>query len=84
MVLKSSVRTAARRRMGTESGVVDPVSVKMDLQDLRMNEDKVARRRTCGHVVILFFQRGVRRGRREACVLRGIIRCMHVCMCEGR
>jgi hypothetical protein len=36
-----------------------------------MNEDEVARRRTCGHVVISFFQRGVRRGRREACVLRG-------------
>jgi hypothetical protein len=52
------VRIAARSRIGTESGVVDLVSVEMDLQDLRMKEDEVARRRTCGHVVMLFFQRG--------------------------
>jgi hypothetical protein len=57
--------------MGTESEVVDPVSVDMDLQDLRRMEVVVARRRTCGHVVMLFFQRWVRRGRRDACVLRG-------------
>ena len=56
--------------MGTESGVVDPVSLEMDLQDLKM-EEGVARRRTCGHVVMLFFQNGVRRGRSEACVFRG-------------
>ena len=70
IVSKGSVRIAARRQMGTESGVVDPVSVVMDLHDLRMKEDEVARRRTCGHVVILFFQKGVRRGRREACIFR--------------
>jgi hypothetical protein len=40
--------------MGTESEVVDPVSVEMDLQDLSMKVDEVARRRTCGHVVFLF------------------------------
>ena len=57
--------------MGTESGVVDPVSLEMDLQDLKNKEDEVALRRTCGHVVMLFFQRGVSRGRREPCVLRG-------------
>ena len=57
--------------MGTESGVVDPVSVEMVLLDLRMKEEEVALRMTCGHEVMLFFQRGVRRGRREACVLRG-------------
>jgi hypothetical protein len=56
--------------MGTESGVVDPVSLEMDLQDLSMKEEGLARRRTCGHVVMLLFQRGVRRRRREACVLR--------------
>ena len=71
IVSRGSVRIAARRRMGTESGVVDPVSVVMDLHDLRMKEDEVALRRTCGHEVMLLFQRGVRRGRREACVLRG-------------
>ena len=71
MVSSGSVRIAARRRMGTEIGVVDPESVVMDLQDLRMKEFEVALRRTCDHLVILFFQRGVRRGRREACVLRG-------------
>jgi hypothetical protein len=71
IVSRGSVRIAARRRMGTERGVVDPVSVVMDLHDLRMKEDEVALRRTCGHVVMLLFQRGVRRGRREACVLRG-------------
>jgi hypothetical protein len=58
--------------MGTESEVVDPVCVEMDLQDLRRREVEVARRRTCGHVVMLFFQRGVRRERRDACVLRGV------------
>ena len=61
---------AARSRMGTESGVVDPVSMETDLQDLSRKEEGVARRRTCGHVVMLFFHRGWRRGRREACVLR--------------
>ena len=71
IVLEGSVRIAARRRMGIESGVVDPVSVVMDLQDLRMKEDEVALRRTYGHVVMLFFQRGVRRGKEEACGLRG-------------
>jgi hypothetical protein len=40
--------------MGTERGVVDPVSVEMDLQDVSRKEDEVARRRICGHVVMLF------------------------------
>ena len=71
IVSRGSVRIAARRRMGTESELVEPVSVVMDLQDLRRKEDEVARRRTCGHLAMLFFQRGVRRGRREAGVLRG-------------
>jgi hypothetical protein len=44
--------------MGTESEVVDPVSVDTDSQDLRRMEVVVARRKTCGHVVMLFFQRG--------------------------
>ena len=52
IVSEGSVRIAARRRMWTESGVVDPVSLEMDLQDLRMKEEGVARRRTCGHVVM--------------------------------
>ena len=52
IVLEGSVRIAARRWMGTESGVVDPVSVEMDLQDLRMKEEGLARRRTYGHVVM--------------------------------
>jgi predicted phage tail protein len=38
--------------------MVDPVSVDMDLQDWRRMEVLVARRRTCGHVVMLFRQRG--------------------------
>jgi hypothetical protein len=58
--------------MGTEGEVVDPVCVEMDLQDLRRMEVEVALRRACGHAVMLFFQRGVRRGRRDACVLRGV------------
>jgi hypothetical protein len=58
MVSRGSVRTAARRRMGTESEAVDPVCVEMDLQDVRRREDEVARRRTCGHGVMLCFQRG--------------------------
>jgi hypothetical protein len=71
MVSRGSVRTAARRRMGTEREVAVPVCLEMDLQDLRRMEVEVARRRTCGHVVMLFFQRGVRRGRRDACVFAG-------------
>jgi hypothetical protein len=58
--------------METESEVVDPVCVEMDLQDLRRMEVVVARRRTCGHVVMLFRQKGVRRGMRDVCVLRGV------------
>jgi hypothetical protein len=54
--------------MWIESEVVDPLSVDMDLQDWRRMESLVARRRTCGHVVMLFCQRGVRRGRRDVCV----------------
>jgi hypothetical protein len=72
MVSRGSVRTAARRRLGTESEVVDPVCVEMNLQDLRRREVEEARRRTCGHVVMWFFQRGVRPGRRNACVLRSV------------
>jgi hypothetical protein len=53
-VSRVSVRTAARRRMGTESEVVDPVIVEMDLHDWRRMEESEARRRTCGHVVMLF------------------------------
>jgi hypothetical protein len=49
--------------MGTEREVVDRVSVDMDLEDWRRMEVLVAQRRTCGHVVMLFRQRGVRRGR---------------------
>jgi hypothetical protein len=57
--------------MEAEIAVVDPLCVEMDLQDLRRMEVVKARSRTCGHVVMLFFKRGVRRERREACVLRG-------------
>jgi hypothetical protein len=46
-VSRGSVRTAARRRMGTEREVVDPASVDIDLQDWRMMEVSVARSRTC-------------------------------------
>ena len=47
-----SVRTAASRRIGIVREVLDPVSLVMDWQDLRMKEEGVARRRTCGHVVM--------------------------------
>jgi hypothetical protein len=72
MVSRGSVRTAARRRIGTEGEVADPVCMEMDLHDLRRMEVEVARRRTCGHVVMLCCHRGLRRGRRDACVLRGV------------
>jgi hypothetical protein len=72
MLLRGSVRTAAKRRMGTKIEVVDPVSLYMDLHDWRRMEVFVARSRTCSHVVILLRQRGVRRGRREMCVRRGV------------
>jgi hypothetical protein len=71
IVSRGSVRTAARRRRGAESEVVDPVIVEMDLQDWRRMEVLMARRRTCGHVVMWFCQRGVRRGR-DVCVRRGV------------
>jgi hypothetical protein len=58
--------------VGTEIEVVDSVSVYMDLHDWRRMEVFVARRGTCGHVVMLLRQRGVRRGRREMCVRRGV------------
>jgi hypothetical protein len=79
IVSRGSVRTAARRRIGTESEVVDPVSVDMDLQDWRRMEVSVARRRTCGHVVMLFRRRGVRRGRRDVCVRRGV-KSLYACL----
>jgi hypothetical protein len=41
----------------------------------------VARRRTCGHVVMLFRQRGVRRGRRDVCSVRcEIAVCLFACV----
>jgi hypothetical protein len=43
--------------MGTESMVVDPVVVDMDLHDRRRMEVSVAWRRTFGHVVMLFCKR---------------------------
>ena len=52
IVSEGSVRIAARRRIGIEREAVDPVSLEMDWQDLRMKEEGVARRRTCGHVVM--------------------------------
>jgi hypothetical protein len=72
MVSRGSVRTAASRRMGTESESAAPSSVDVDLHDLRRMEELEARRRTCGHVVMLLCQRGVRRGRRDVCVRRGV------------
>jgi hypothetical protein len=72
IVSRGSVRTAARGRMGTEREVVDPMSVDMDSQDWRRMEVLVARRRTCGDVVMLFRQKGMRRERRDVCVLQGL------------
>jgi hypothetical protein len=57
--------------MGTESEVVDPMSVETDLHDWRRMEVSVARRRTCDHDVMLCCQRDLRRGRRDVCVRRG-------------
>jgi hypothetical protein len=48
--------------MGTEGGMVDPASVGMDLHDGRWMEVLVARRRTYGHVMMLFCQRRLGRG----------------------
>ena len=47
-----SVRTAARRRTGIVREVLDPVSLVIDWQDLRMKEEGVARRRTCDQSVM--------------------------------
>jgi hypothetical protein len=55
MVSKGSARTAARRRMGTESESAAPSSVDIDLHDLRRMEELQARSRTCGHVVMLLY-----------------------------
>jgi hypothetical protein len=55
MVSRGSVRTAARRRMGTESEAAAPPRVDMDLHDLRGMEELEARRRTCGQVEMLFY-----------------------------
>jgi hypothetical protein len=71
MVSRGLVRTAARRRMGTDCEVVDYSSIDIDLHDLRGMEELEARRRSCGHVVMLLSQRGARRGRRVECVRRG-------------
>jgi hypothetical protein len=48
MVSRGSVRTAARRRMGTETEAAAPSKVYMNLYDLRRMEELEARRRTCG------------------------------------
>jgi hypothetical protein len=72
MVSRGSVRTAARRRMGTESESAAPSRVDTDLLDLRRMKELESRSRICGQVVMLFFPRGVRRGRRDVCVRRGV------------
>jgi hypothetical protein len=73
MASRGSVRTAARRRIGTESESLAPSRVHMDLQGFRgIMEDVEARRRNCGHVVMLLCHRGVRRERRDLRVRRGV------------
>jgi hypothetical protein len=57
MVVRSSVRTADKRRVGTERGSLAPSRVDMVLHNLRRTEKSEARRSGCGHVVIRFSKR---------------------------
>jgi hypothetical protein len=52
------VRTATRRRIGTASESLASSRVYMDLHGLRRMEELEARRRICGHVVMLLCKRG--------------------------
>jgi hypothetical protein len=71
MVLRGYVRTATKRRMRTERGWRASSREDMILHDFR-RKDEVVVRKTCGNVVMKFFQRGVRRERRDTCVWRGL------------
>jgi hypothetical protein len=73
MVSVGSVRTVARRRIRTESESLAPSRVDTVLRGLRRMEELEARRRICGHVVILLLHRGARRERRGLCVRRGVV-----------
>jgi hypothetical protein len=55
MVVKSSVGTGAKRRMGAERGLLAPSRVDIIFYDLRRTEKSEARRRSCGHVVMEYF-----------------------------
>jgi hypothetical protein len=61
MASSGSVRTAASRRMATESESAAPSSGVMDLQDLRRMEEQEARSRTCCHAVMWFCQMELKR-----------------------
>jgi hypothetical protein len=56
MVFMGFVRIAARRRVGTETGSFAPSRMDIVLHDLRRTEVSEARRRGCGHVVMVFLQ----------------------------
>jgi hypothetical protein len=59
--------------MRTESESLTPSGVDMDyLRGMRRMEELEARRKICGHVVILLWKRGVRQERRVLCVRRGV------------
>jgi hypothetical protein len=60
-----SLRTVAKRRMGTERRSFVPSRVDMVLHELRRTETSETPKRSCGHEVMEFFQRGVRRERRD-------------------
>jgi hypothetical protein len=79
MVSVGSIRTVARRRIGTKSESLATSRVGMDLLGLRTMEELEARRRICGQVVILLCERGVRRERRDLCVRQGV-KSQHACL----
>jgi hypothetical protein len=58
MVSAGSVRTAARRRIETDSESLVPSRRYTNLNDLRRMKELKARRRICGHVVISLCHRG--------------------------
>jgi hypothetical protein len=68
--------------MGTERGLRAPSSEDIVLHDLRRVDEEEARKRSCGQVVMVFFQRGVRRDSRDKWVWRGVMSqyaCLYVC-----
>jgi hypothetical protein len=66
------VRTDVKRWIVTERESDAASRVEMNWQSLMRMEESEELRRSCGHVLMKIFQRGVRHDKRDTCVWLGV------------